>query len=588
MLAWTAGAEAQQEDESGYNQAYYLTRSLNAGLAPLQPPPNLFTPQASLENFMLSARLGDFDRAARSLNLDLIPEDRRSVRAADLARKLFYLINQQLWIDWDTIPDRADGQRDRATSKNDPLAGQPRRSIEIGSMTLHGRDAAVRLQRVKGGEDEPVWVFSPQSVENIDPLYAQYGPGFLEQHLPAWSKERVWVSVPLWEWLALPVFFVVAAACGWIIQRVIALAARRTDGDWLPRLVRSARLPAALFFGLLVVYILTFSALTLTGPIHRIVSPLLIVLMIAAVTWAGMRAIKFTSEYVTDVYILGDRDRGIDAGVLLTNISIARRVLILIALLAGAGIALSQIGAWTSLGVSLLASAGVATILIGVAARSVLGNILAGVQIAISKPVTIGDSILFEGNWGWVEDITYTYLSVRTWDQRRLVVPLNYFLSHPVENWSMADPAMIKPIYLYADYRIDVDKVRKAFAEMLEKDEDWDRASEPTVQVTGANEETVELRALCSAEDPSTAWTLHCRLREKLVAFVRDLEGGAYLPTRRIFLQNERIGIATRQEDSAAKPDPGREGDTGEHRQAAQEEDDRGERERGAARAAAR
>ena len=149
--------------------------------------------------------------------------------------------------------------------------------------------------------------------------------------------------------------------------------------------------------------------------------------------------------------------------------------------------------------------------------------------------------MLYEGNWGYVEDITYTYLLIQTWDQRRVVVPLRYFVTHPFENWTKRNAHIIKPIVLHADYTIDVDRVRERFDELLRADEDWDEEKEPSVQVVGVDDETVEIRALCSAKDASTAWDLHCRLREQLVAFVRDLDDGKYLPRRRLVV-TERNG----------------------------------------------
>jgi small-conductance mechanosensitive channel len=164
---------------------------------------------------------------------------------------------------------------------------------------------------------------------------------------------------------------------------------------------------------------------------------------------------------------------------------------------------------------------------------------MAGIQIALTKPACIGDSICFEGQWGVVEDITYTYITIRTWDSRRVVVPLSYFIAHPFENWSMKSAQTITPIYLYVDYKIDVGAVRAKFEEFLRANEDWDRQVPPVLEVTGVKQDSMELRALCSAKDPPSAWRLHCRLREELIAFVRELEGGRYLPRHRVAVRHE-------------------------------------------------
>ncbi|MEZ5594262.1 MAG: mechanosensitive ion channel [Gammaproteobacteria bacterium] len=261
-------------------------------------------------------------------------------------------------------------------------------------------------------------------------------------------------------------------------------------------------------------------------------------LIVAGFTWLGIRLIRQLSVYVDQRY--ADRLEHYDddeARRALTYVAVARRVLIFIALLVGVGIALSQLNLLKTLGISLLASAGLISVVAGVAAHNVLENIMAGIQIAITRPASIGDSIYFEKQWGYVEEITYTYITVRTWDQRRVVVPLKYFLSHPFENWSMRDPHLIKPIYLYVDYSTDVQALREKFEQLLQNSEDWDEKAEPTVQVTACKEETMEVRVLCSAKNPSIAWDLHCRLREELIQYIQETERGRYLPKQRVLLE---------------------------------------------------
>lgn len=252
-----------------------------------------------------------------------------------------------------------------------------------------------------------------------------------------------------------------------------------------------------------------------------------------------MRVITYLSEDVARHYarrLSSDDDK--KQRQMFTYITVARQVLIFVALLFGVGVALSQFDSLQAAGTSLLASASVLGIIVGIAAQAVLGNIIAGMQIAVTQPVRLGDNVLFEGQWGYIEEITYTYLTIETWDKRRVIVPLKYFVTNPIENWSKKTAHMIKPIYVYADYRIDVEAVRRKFDELLRNDEGWDGETEPTVQVTAATEETIELRALCSAKDPSVAWNLHCRMREDLIRFIRDMEDGQFLPRQRLLLAN--------------------------------------------------
>jgi small-conductance mechanosensitive channel len=324
----------------------------------------------------------------------------------------------------------------------------------------------------------------------------------------------------------------------WLTEKMLQRELKFKDNIWLRGISDIISGPLAVVCGLLTFYIAAQMLISLSGTLASLFDTIIVILIISAITWLGVRIVRFFSEYVGKQYTddLGGDDQ-IQARKALTYISVARRVFIFIALLVGIGFALSQFRGFEQFGLSLLASAGVISVIVGVAAQGVLANIMAGVQVALTQPVRIGDNVYFEDQWGYIEAITYTYITIQTWDQRRVIVPLKYFITHPVQNWSKHSSHLIKPIYLYVDYQTDVEKIRRAFAEMLKNDEDWDEESEPTVQVTGTDDETMEVRALCSAKDPSTAWMLHCRMREQLIVYVRDLESGRYLPRQRVMVE---------------------------------------------------
>jgi small-conductance mechanosensitive channel len=222
----------------------------------------------------------------------------------------------------------------------------------------------------------------------------------------------------------------------------------------------------------------------------------------------------------------------------LTMISVARKVIAFVVIVLGIGAVVSQFPSLQNLGLSLFASAGIATVILGIAAQATLGNIIAGLQIAFTKPVRIGDWVLFEGEYGTVEDIRFTYLVINTWDKRRVVVPLRYFITHPFENWTMYDAHLLKPIVLHADYKIDVNLVRNKFAELLRAADAYDEALPPKVQVVDSSKEAIVIRALCSAKNAPVAWDLHCQLREDMVAYIAELEAGQYLAKERVKLQH--------------------------------------------------
>ncbi|RCS40710.1 mechanosensitive ion channel protein [Bremerella cremea] len=539
--------EKSTKQAENSTDAYYAVEQLNQGVPTVSDPPDLSTPLATVENFLFACRDENFQLAAQSLNFALIPESKRG-QAAEYARKFYYALNQRLWIDLEDLPDRPDGQMINRLGNDNPMAGKPRRSIRLGKISIDDwKEVRVRIQRVKKGDSEPVWLFSPQTVEKIPALYAAYGPSWIEQWIPAWAKVRLVGRVPLWEWVALFVFIVLGVGIGYLTQHLIGYAIlhrQNKERMWFERLISALSLPLVFASAALAVYLLKKTFLSLTSPVNMFLDPLMLLIVVGAIAWLLLRCLDVATQFTMERYVntLDDDVDGAQQG-LLTKISVARRLVTVVAAFVVVGILLVQLNIFDAVGYGLLASAGVSTVILGIAAQPILGNLLAGLQIAMTQPVRIGDSVLFEGNWGHVEDIKFTYLTIRTWDKRRLIVPLQYLISQPVENWTKVSPELTRPIKVYVDYTTDVDQIREKFEQLATEHELWDERSEPTVQVTGCSEETMEIRALCHAKNPGDAWDLHCEMREKLIAFVQQLESGDYLP-------RERVRVVNQEEDN--------------------------------------
>jgi len=192
-------------------------------------------------------------------------------------------------------------------------------------------------------------------------------------------------------------------------------------------------------------------------------------------------------------------------------------------------------------GVSLLASAGVMGIVIGFAAQKTLGNFIAGIQIAFTQPIRVDDVLVVEGEWGRVEEITLTYVAVRIWDLRRLILPISYFLEKPFQNWTRVSSDILGSVFIYADYTVPVEPLRQELTRILKSSPHWD-GKVNVLQVTEAQEHTVQLRALMSAKDSSTAWTLRCEVREKLLLFLQE-KLPQHLPRSRVVLEAEGKGL---------------------------------------------
>jgi small-conductance mechanosensitive channel len=187
-----------------------------------------------------------------------------------------------------------------------------------------------------------------------------------------------------------------------------------------------------------------------------------------------------------------------------------------------------------TIGTSLLASAGVTGIIIGFAAQKTLGTVVAGIQIAITQPIKIDDAVVVEGEWGWIEEITFTYVVIRIWDLRRLIVPITYFIEKPFQNWTRKNAEIIGTVYIHTDYRLPVVELRKELEKQLNETELWN-GNVCNLQVVETQETTMTFRALMTAENSPKTWDLRCHIREKLIGWIAENHPDS-LPRTRVLL----------------------------------------------------
>ena len=214
-----------------------------------------------------------------------------------------------------------------------------------------------------------------------------------------------------------------------------------------------------------------------------------------------------------------------------TQLRVMRRVIAVIVVIVAALAALTSFSQCRSITTSVLASAGVLGLVLGIAGQSTIGNLIAGVQIAFSDALRIDDVVVINGDWGTIEEITLTYVVVAIWDQRRLVLPVSYFVTTPFENWTRSSSQILGTVMLFCDYTVPVEEVRKELLAFVDTNPLWDHRS-VTLQVVDATEHTVQLRALVSAATSGQAWDLRCAVREHLVAHLRDHYPSALPRTR--------------------------------------------------------
>lgn len=342
------------------------------------------------------------------------------------------------------------------------------------------------------------------------------------------------------------ILFVLAAiVVGYLVGRLVKWAAfkairwygKKSESVFLGSLYRHLSRPASYVIPILFAIIfLPFSyqianLLSLFLPITKAAADIdvarianaRLILEILLYSFGAWLLIEFTSVFADVIrkrYDVESTDNLTERKIITQLAFIKRLVAVIVTILAIAFI-LFQFDGVRELGTGLLTSAGVAGIIIGFAAQKSIANLLAGFQIAFTQPIRIDDAVIVENEFGRVEEITLTYVVVRVWDQRRLVVPLNYFLDHPFQNWTRTTSELLGTVFIYTDYRMPVQALREELTTILENTDLWDQRVN-NIMVTDANERTIQLRVLLSARNAGQAFDLRCLVREKLITFIQN------------------------------------------------------------------
>jgi small-conductance mechanosensitive channel len=314
-----------------------------------------------------------------------------------------------------------------------------------------------------------------------------------------------------------------------LLLRSAAAVARRRRID--PRIVDTLRGPSRIILPVLLLILVLPAVQELGRDGELLLRHALSIAVIAALTWLAAALISTATLVVMNRYDVEHPDN-LDARRIHTQALVLERTLIGVIVLLGAGAGLMTFPRVREIGASLLVSAGVAGLAIGLAARPVLENLIAGLQLAFTQPIRVDDVVVVEGEWGRVEEITATYVVVKIWDERRLIVPFARFISQPFQNWTRRSAGILGTVILHADYAVPVQAVREELMRLCAGNDLWD-GRVCNLQVTDAGEQTLELRALVSAADSGRAWELRVQLREQLVAFLQRNHPQA-LPRHRV------------------------------------------------------
>lgn len=323
----------------------------------------------------------------------------------------------------------------------------------------------------------------------------------------------------------LQIFAILAgsAAAGLVVHQIVHLLLRRSlrhGGRQVMRSVVTNLRAPALFMLPLAALEIAIGVVPMPSPFRSVLLHTVTIALIAAAGWLIVRATYVLYDLLLSRYDL-NRPDNLHARQVRTQIQVLRRVTVLSGSVLVLAIALLSFPQVRAVGAGLLASAGIIGLAAGIAAKPVATNLVAGLQIAISQPIRVDDVVVVEGEWGRIEEIALTYVVVRVWDLRRLILPVAYFVTNPFENWTRATADILGWVCIEVDYNAPVADIRARFTEILSQSPDWD-GKVSGLQVTNLGTETMQLRALMSSSDSSKSWNLQCEVREKLVEYLQD------------------------------------------------------------------
>jgi small-conductance mechanosensitive channel len=327
-----------------------------------------------------------------------------------------------------------------------------------------------------------------------------------------------------WEGILLTCGVVLAALLAGVLLylmlfSVLTKLANRADFPLNPTILAPMRAPARLLLPLFALQLVAPS-LSLPAELLSVAQHLFSLCLIGLITWLFINVILAGRDIIISRYDI-DAKESYKARSLYTELTLMVKVVLAIVVVIALATMLMSFAKIRAFGVSILASAGIMGIIVGFAAQRSLSTLLAGLQIAITQPIRINDVVIVEGEWGTIEEITLTYVVVKVWDLRRLIVPVTFFLEKTFQNWTRSTTNILGTVLINVDYTAPVPEIREKLLEVLQQSQLWDREVWG-LQVTGADKQVLELRALMSAVDATTCWDLRCEVREKLVAYLQE------------------------------------------------------------------
>ncbi len=472
------------------------------------------TPRRAYEGFREAASDGDYERAAKYLDLRAISKSRAETLGPELARDLAYVIERRLPIDPSTIVDSPD-------------AGGTSATVTIGSLYVDEEPIYLSLTHVKFQDGVSRWLFAKSTVNEVPQLDDAFGPTPWEDRIPRSLRAPEVLGNAPWQWVGLVVAALAGVVLGRVSAAIVAWLVVAFFKRWRNKRVDTKPARPALRA---IVAVLVFRAiahvLALTVAVDDVVSRATTTLLLLCVAWFIVRSLGVAAAVLEEITLADNKDEHASRG-LRTQLTILQRIAsIVVGVLALAAVLLQFQGV-RSVGTSLLASAGVAGLVLGLAAQKSLGAIIAGIQLSLAQPVRIGDTVVMDGQAGKVEELHLTYGVVKLFDERRLIVPIVKFLESSFENWTRQGTDLRGEVLLTVDYKAPIERVRAELEEACKQNKLWDkRVCE--LRVSDSTDRGIVLRALISARNADELLELRYFVRERLVKLVASIDDGQH------------------------------------------------------------
>lgn len=482
------------------------------------------TPRRAMASYLEAAEAGDYKRAAEVLDLRLVAAGDRARRGAELAEMLHRVLSRSIWIDPSVLSDDPNGS---------PADGAD--TERVGTVKVDRSEVPITLTR--GEHGDRAWTISAATVSRIPRMHEEHGPEWIETQSPRSLMVKIW-GLALFQWLALVLGVALSYAFGrfvtFLLFKIFERVTEKTRATWDDQLVTALRAPSRFLIGVLGFRVL-LDSFALSAAASQVLTRILGIVLITAVAWAIIRisnvlavvleerAAKLAREAAdsddtreSELELKADmRVRGVA-----TQVRVLLRVIHVAVGIVAVALMLMQFDVVRNVGLSLLASAGLAGVVLGFAAQRTFSSLVAGIQLSATQPIRIGDVVVIEKEQGTIEEITLTYVVVKIWDERRLIVPMTRILEQPFENWTKSSAELHGTVIVNVDWSVPIDELRDEVSKILAAHPDWDRRTGKT-QIYDAKDRAVEVRVILSASNSDKLVRLRMDVREQIVRWLQ-------------------------------------------------------------------